>query len=87
MSRLLTILFTAALLSACGGSPTETTSEVEPTGAVQSASCSGDQCGCYDEFCGQQCPPLTNPEGQACFREVRACMRAQVQCAIACCAP
>lgn len=41
-------------------------------------SCSGDNCGCYEPSCTEECGPPPNP----CHS---ACRRAQVQCAIACC--
>lgn len=42
--------------------------------------CSGDNCGCYDDNCTEECGPPPNP----CHT---ACRRAQVQCAICCCTP
>jgi hypothetical protein len=46
--------------------------------AQVAASCSGDDCGCYDPPCTEQCAP----GDQTCFH---ACVHGQVQCAILCC--
>ena len=83
MSRLLCVLFTAALFSGCGGAATDVTDDQAPaTSETQQAWCSGDLCGCYEPPCTEECPPL--PAGQQCMA---ACRRAQIQCAKACCSP
>jgi hypothetical protein len=83
MSRLLCVLFTAALFAGCGGAATDVTDDqANATSETQQAWCSGDLCGCYDPPCTEECPPL--PAGQQCLA---ACRRAQIQCAKACCSP
>ena len=81
MSRLISMLFTAVLISACSGAPTETKGDVEPADSVESASCSGDVCGCYSPTCGEECAPA-GPGFEGCMV---ACRHAQKQCAIECC--
>lgn len=44
------------------------------------ASCSGENCGCYD-------PPCTSECDSGDFACIRACTRAQVRCAVCCCTP
>lgn len=46
--------------------------------AVRFASCSGDDCGCYNDPCEDQCPPGNQP----CITQ---CVRGQIRCARACC--
>jgi hypothetical protein len=83
MSRLLCVLFTAALFAGCGGAATDVADEKAPlTSETQQAWCSGDLCDCYDPPCTEECPPA--PAGQQCLA---ACRRAQLQCAKACCSP
>lgn len=52
--------------------------------AKASASCSGDQCGCYDgqPECIAECPPVGDPAHMACVHD---CIRGSVQCSICCC--
>jgi hypothetical protein len=45
--------------------------------------CSGENCGCYYPACEEQCSGLTGAAYDSCRL---ACIRAQVQCAVACCA-
>lgn len=43
-------------------------------------SCSGDNCGCYDIPCSEECPP----EDLRCYRK---CVEEQSECASCCCCP
>ena len=44
--------------------------------------CSGEDCGCYDPPCEEQCSGLTGAAYDSCFI---GCVQAQVRCAIDCC--
>ena len=46
--------------------------------------CSGDLCGCYIEsaICRESCPPVGDPNRNACMGE---CRRQEIDCAICCC--